>query len=55
MELNKNIYSPCYKIKLIDLGSFTYLNDIEVDGFKIKKNIAYPACYSAYYTKFKGL
>jgi hypothetical protein len=41
---------PCYKIKLIDLASFTYLKDIKGVGIDIKRDINYPKVFTYRYT-----
>jgi serine/threonine protein kinase len=48
-ESEVTIYKPCYKIKLIDLGSITALENIE--EFNIKRDKIYPKIFSPYYTK----
>jgi serine/threonine protein kinase len=48
-ESEITLYKPCYKIKLIDLGSFTALENIE--EFNIKRDRIYPSIFSPYYTK----
>lgn len=40
---------PCFKIKIIDLASFTFLKDIDLFG--IKKNSRYPKIYTSLYCK----
>lgn len=42
-------YSNCYQIKLIDLSSFTYLNDI--DEYGIKRDIYYPKLFTESFVK----
>jgi serine/threonine protein kinase len=48
-ESELTIYKYCYKIKLIDLGSFTYLKDI--DKYNIKAHKIYPFCLTKSFTK----
>jgi hypothetical protein len=43
------LYKPCYKIKLIDLASLNYLEDIKEYG--IKRDLFYPKIYTPYYRK----
>ena len=49
--MEKSIYQYFYEIKLIDLGSFTYLKDNEI--YKIKSNNEYPYIYTEIYSKIK--
>jgi hypothetical protein len=37
---DETIYRSCYKIKLIDIASLTYLKDLK--NLKIKKDLMYP-------------
>jgi hypothetical protein len=39
-EVEFTFHRPCYKIKLINLSSITYLKDI--NEYQIKKDILYP-------------
>ena len=48
-ESEITLYKYCYKIKLIDLGSFTYLKDI--DEYNIKAHKSYPSCFTKSFTK----
>lgn len=45
------IYKRCYKVKLIDLASLTYLNDIQ--NYEIKRDNKYPEVYTPFFTKEK--
>jgi hypothetical protein len=45
----ETLYKVCYKVKFIDLGSFTFIRDNEEMG--LKKHNLYPAIYTANYTK----
>jgi serine/threonine protein kinase len=45
------IYKPCYKLKFIDLGSFTIINDI--DEFGIKSHNIYPMAFTNGFNKSK--
>jgi hypothetical protein len=51
MDSIQTLLKPCYKIKLIDLASFTYLNDIKEYNFFIEKDPKYPNMYSRQYSK----
>jgi serine/threonine protein kinase len=48
-ESEFTLYQPCYKIKLIDLGSITIIENI--DSLNIKKDKVYPKVFSPFYTK----
>ena len=43
------VFKYCYKIKLIDLSSLTYLKDIE--KYNIRKDISYPKLYTEHFSK----
>jgi hypothetical protein len=45
------LLKPCYKIKLIDLASFTYLKDINEYDIFIEKDIVYPKLYTKIFSK----
>ena len=48
-ESEISVYKNCYKIKLIDLASMTFLKDF--DEYKIKKDLKYPKVYTEFYSK----
>ena len=48
-ESEITLYKYCYKIMLLDLGSFTYLKDI--DQYNIKAHKMYPFCFTKSFTK----
>jgi hypothetical protein len=50
-DSENTLLKPCYKIKLIDLASFTYLKDIEGDEIFIVKDIVYPKIFTPKYSK----
>jgi hypothetical protein len=50
-ESEITIYKPCYKLKFIDLGSFTIFKDIE--EFGIKRHLIYPLTFTNGFNKSK--
>jgi hypothetical protein len=50
-DSENTLLKPCYRIKLIDLASFTYLKDIKGDGIDIERDWYYPKIYTPYYSK----
>ena len=48
-DTEKTIYKPCYKLKFIDLGSFTFQEN--QDEFELLKNKVYPAVHTEIYSK----